>query len=96
MVYATQEMATALGVLLMLPSKHQTFLSSAVTAVTKVLLCDRRVEFKYKQAVTTADNFLGMSGKDPSTSSCEELVIAVQLPKAKSAAGGLSCCSTVC
>eukprot|EP00878_Enallax_costatus_P044787 GHUV01053533.1.p2 GENE.GHUV01053533.1~~GHUV01053533.1.p2 ORF type:complete len:138 (+),score=47.99 GHUV01053533.1:216-629(+) len=43
-------------------------------------------EFKYKQAVTTADNFLGISGKDPGSHSCEELVVAVQLPDAASTA----------
>lgn len=47
----------------------------------------RSYEFLYKQAVDTADNFLGMSGKDPSSSSCEDLVVRVELPEAHSAAG---------
>jgi hypothetical protein len=46
-----------------------------------------RFELRYKQAVTTSDNFLGMSGKDPSSSCCEELLVVLQLPRAKSAAG---------
>jgi hypothetical protein len=37
--------------------------------------------------VTTSDNFLGMSGKDPSSSCCEELLVVLHLPHAKSAAG---------
>ncbi|KAF8060002.1 Pih1d3 [Scenedesmus sp. PABB004] len=44
-------------------------------------------EFRYKQCVTPADNFLGMSGKDPSSACCDELVVAVALPLAESAAG---------
>lgn len=44
-------------------------------------------EFRYKQQVTTSDNFLGMSGKDPSSTCCEHLVLVVQLPHATSAAG---------
>ncbi|WIA13495.1 hypothetical protein OEZ85_007071 [Tetradesmus obliquus] len=43
-------------------------------------------ELRYKQAVTTSDNFLGMSGKDPSSSCCEELLVVLQLPHASSAA----------
>eukprot|EP00775_Hariotina_reticulata_P006998 gene6998-7212_t len=43
-------------------------------------------EFKYKQSITTADNFLGMSGKDPSSNCCEELLVQVQLPQSVSAA----------
>lgn len=46
-----------------------------------------RYDFCYKQSVTTSDNFLGMSGKDPSSTCCEHLVVVVQLPQAKSAAG---------
>ncbi|KAF6255467.1 hypothetical protein COO60DRAFT_1641476 [Scenedesmus sp. NREL 46B-D3] len=45
-------------------------------------------ELRYKQAVTTSDNFLGMSGKDPSSCCCEELLVVLQLPQAKSAADG--------
>lgn len=43
-------------------------------------------DFYYKQSVTTSDNFLGMSGKDPSSTCCEHLVVVLQLPQAKSAA----------
>lgn len=50
-------------------------------------LCNCRFEFRYKQSVSTSDNFLGMSGKDPSSTCCEHLVVVVQLPQAKSAAG---------
>jgi hypothetical protein len=46
-----------------------------------------RYDFRYKQSVTTSDNFLGMSGKDPSSTCCEHLVVVLQLPQAKSAAG---------
>ena len=39
-------------------------------------------EFSYKQAVATTDAFLGMDpmGKDPTSTSCEELVLTVFLP----------------
>lgn len=39
-------------------------------------------EFLYKQAVSTADNYLGMSyvHKDPSSSNCEQLVVRIELP----------------
>lgn len=40
----------------------------------------------YKQAVETTDAFLGMSGKDPSSTCCEELLVAVQMPDVASAA----------
>ena len=43
--------------------------------------------FSYKQAVDTSDTFLGMDpmGKDPTTTSCEELVLTVNLPEVASA-----------
>lgn len=41
--------------------------------------------FCYQQRVTAADNFLGLSGKDPSCACCEQLVVVVDLPKAVSA-----------
>ena len=46
-------------------------------------------EFVYKQAVETTDTFLGMDpmGKDPTTTSCEDLVMRMHLPEAQSAAG---------
>lgn len=34
----------------------------------------------YKQAVSPEDVYLGMSNRDPSSSSCEDLVVKVQLP----------------
>ena len=41
--------------------------------------------FAYKQAVSTADAFLGMAHhKDPGTRSCEDLVLVVHLPGVKS------------
>eukprot|EP00879_Flechtneria_rotunda_P025079 GHRR01026623.1.p1 GENE.GHRR01026623.1~~GHRR01026623.1.p1 ORF type:complete len:190 (+),score=46.08 GHRR01026623.1:125-694(+) len=43
-------------------------------------------EFRYKQSVSTSDNYLGMSGKDPSSSCCEDLMVKVALPEAASAA----------
>jgi hypothetical protein len=46
-----------------------------------------RYDFRYKQSVTTSDNFLGMSGKDPSSTCCEQLVVVLQLPQTASAAG---------
>ena len=40
--------------------------------------------FAYKQAVSTADAFLGMAHhKDPGTRSCEDLVLVVDLPGVK-------------
>ncbi len=44
-------------------------------------------EFLYKQAVGTSDAFLGLSGKDPSSACCEELVVRIRLPEARSAGG---------
>jgi hypothetical protein len=46
----------------------------------------RSYEFIYKQAVQTTDAYLGMSGKDPSSTCCEELLVRIQLPAARSAA----------
>ncbi|KAJ9512874.1 hypothetical protein QJQ45_029146, partial [Haematococcus lacustris] len=37
-------------------------------------------EFMYKQAVGSADVYLGMSGKDESSGSCEDLVMKISLP----------------
>mmetsp|Transcript_13160 Transcript_13160/g.28215 ORF Transcript_13160/g.28215 Transcript_13160/m.28215 type:complete len:187 (+) Transcript_13160:84-644(+) len=42
-------------------------------------------EFMYKQAVETTDVFLGMSGKDESSTSCEELVVRIELPEVSGA-----------
>lgn len=39
-----------------------------------------RYEFIYKQAIETTDAFLGMSGKDPSSTSCETMVVRLELP----------------
>uniref|UniRef100_A0A7S0WQ44 PIH1D1/2/3 CS-like domain-containing protein n=1 Tax=Chlamydomonas leiostraca TaxID=1034604 RepID=A0A7S0WQ44_9CHLO len=41
-------------------------------------------EFMYKQAVESTDVFLGMSGKDESSTSCEQMVVKVQLPGVES------------
>ncbi|KAI8476102.1 MAG: hypothetical protein J3K34DRAFT_513950 [Monoraphidium minutum] len=43
-------------------------------------------EVVYKQAVGASDAFLGMSGKDPSSACCEDLVVRIRLPAAASAA----------
>lgn len=61
------------------------FAKNPTTTFAAFRLC--RYEFRYKQSVTTSDNFLGMSGKDPSSTCCEHLVLVVQLPQAKAAAG---------
>lgn len=44
--------------------------------------------FVYKQAVQTTDAFLGMDpmGKDPTSTSCEDLLLHVQLPGVSSVA----------
>lgn len=42
-------------------------------------------EIVYKQAVTSEDMFLGMGMKNPSTASCEDMVLKIELPGAKSA-----------
>lgn len=47
----------------------------------------RSYEFMYKQSVETTDTFLGMSGKDPSSTQCEDLVVKVHLPVVATAAG---------
>jgi hypothetical protein len=43
--------------------------------------------FTYKQAVGTTDTYLGLDpmGKDPTSTSCEDLVLQVKLPEATSA-----------
>lgn len=43
-------------------------------------------DFVYKQAVETTDTYLGMSGKDPSSTQCEQIVVNIDLPNATSAA----------
>ena len=53
----------------------------------------RSHEVVYKQAVGTHDAYLGMSGKDPSSACCEELVVRISLPEATSAAGTNACAS---
>ena len=44
-------------------------------------------EFLYKQAISTADNYLGMAyvHKDPGSLSCEDLVVRIELPGALAA-----------
>ncbi len=44
-----------------------------------------RYEFMYKQAVESTDVFLGMSGKDESSTSCEDIVVRIELPGVSSA-----------
>ncbi|GFH09172.1 PIH1_CS domain-containing protein [Haematococcus lacustris] len=46
-------------------------------------------EFMYKQAVGSADVYLGMSGKDESSGSCEDLVMKISLPAVHTMAGEL-------
>lgn len=41
----------------------------------------------YKQAVETTDMFLGMSGKNESSTSCEDMVLRIELPGVESASG---------
>ncbi len=42
-----------------------------------------RYEMHYKQRITTEDVFLQMGNKNPSSASCEDLVITIQLPDTK-------------
>jgi len=42
-----------------------------------------RYEMHYKQRITTEDVFLQMGNKNPSSASCEDLVINIQLPDTK-------------
>ncbi len=44
-------------------------------------------EFIYKQAVESTDVFLGMSGKDESSTSCESMVVKIDLPEVSSIQG---------
>ena len=37
-------------------------------------------EFMYKQSVESTDMFLGMSGKNESSTSCEDMVLRIELP----------------
>ena len=48
-----------------------------------------RYEFLYKQAVESTDMFLGMSGKDESSTSCEDMVLRIELPGVSGAAGAV-------
>ena len=43
----------------------------------------REIPSVLKQKVTSEDMFLGMSGKNPSSACCEEMVIKIQLPDSK-------------
>ncbi|KAG1678868.1 hypothetical protein FOA52_003536 [Chlamydomonas sp. UWO 241] len=43
-------------------------------------------EFMYKQAVESTDVFLGMSGKNESSTSCEDMVLRIELPGVSGAA----------
>lgn len=43
-----------------------------------------RFEFLYKQAVATEDVYLGLSGKDPSSTDCEDLVLKIFLDGTRS------------
>lgn len=40
-----------------------------------------RYEVIYKQVVSPEDIFLGMSNKNPTTASCEDMVVKIQLPE---------------
>ncbi|XP_064283211.1 dynein axonemal assembly factor 6 isoform X3 [Passer domesticus] len=40
-------------------------------------------EISFKQHVGTEDVFFGMTGKDPSTACCEDIVIKIKLPETK-------------
>ncbi|XP_065058566.1 dynein axonemal assembly factor 6-like isoform X2 [Rhopilema esculentum] len=56
--------------------------------VEEDIFCDRDLDSRpspeydvmFKQKVTSDDIFLGMSGKNPSTACCEDLLIKIQLP----------------
>ncbi|XP_078494861.1 dynein axonemal assembly factor 6 [Ciona intestinalis] len=39
-----------------------------------------KYEISYKQKVTSEDMFLGMSGKNPSTACCEDMIVRIELP----------------
>ncbi len=41
-----------------------------------------------KQAVESTDVFLGMGGKDESSTSCEDLVVKILLPEVSAISGG--------
>ncbi len=53
-------------------------------------------EFLYKQAVQSTDVFLGMSGKDESSTSCEDMVLRIELPGVSSASGARELSSASC
>ena len=42
--------------------------------------CIHRYDISYKQKVTSEDMFLGMSGKNPSTACCEDMIVKIELP----------------
>ena len=59
-------------------------IDKAISSLAFVFVCLSfpalvRYEFLYKQAVATEDVYLGMSDKDPSSTSCEDLVLKVYL-----------------
>lgn len=66
---------------------------SEVCDVLDDLTGDGRVvpeyEFRYKQAVETTDMYLGLDpmGKNPTSTTCEDLVLLVTLPEVQSARG---------
>lgn len=41
----------------------------------------------YKQAVESTDVYLGMGGKDESSTSCEDMVIKIKLPEVNGISG---------
>jgi len=40
-----------------------------------------RYDIKYKQKVTSGDLFLGINGKSPASSCCEDLLVSIKLPE---------------
>ena len=47
-----------------------------------------RYDIVLKQSVATTDVFLGMSGKDEASYSCEEMVVKIELPLVDAIQGG--------
>lgn len=76
-----------------LPSAPPNVTHTRTRTRPRVHVHTRRYEFRYKQAVESTDMFLGMSGKDESSTSCEDLVVRITLPEVSSISGGWpQCC----
>ena len=62
------------------------FLTPIFFKVIIICLHMNRYEIFYKQAVTPEDMFMGLSGRDTSSASCEDMVVSLSFAKLQEAA----------